>query len=91
MALLHSFEFGPAIDSFNKVLGIDPNCAIAYWGIALSTLEQPVRGHQDRAAARTWPRGRAEGTGDRNADAARARVSHRRQSALRKRGDHLSQ
>ena len=44
MALLHSFEFGPAIDSFNKVLGIDPNCAIAYWGIALGHWSNPFGG-----------------------------------------------
>jgi hypothetical protein len=44
MALLHSFEFGPAIDSFNKVLGTDPNCAIAYWGIALSAWSNPFAG-----------------------------------------------
>ena len=44
MALLHSFEFGPAIDSFNKVLATDPNCAIAYWGIALSTWSNPFAG-----------------------------------------------
>jgi len=44
MALLHSFEFGPAIDMFNKVLGADPNCAIAYWGIALSHWSNPFGG-----------------------------------------------
>ncbi len=44
MALLHSFEFGPAIDSFNKVLAADPNCAIAYWGIALSHWSNPFGG-----------------------------------------------
>jgi len=44
MALMHSFEFGPAIDMFNKVLGADPNCAIAYWGIALSHWSNPFGG-----------------------------------------------
>jgi hypothetical protein len=44
MALLHSFEFGPAIESFNKVLAADPNCAIAYWGIALSQWSNPFAG-----------------------------------------------
>jgi tetratricopeptide (TPR) repeat protein len=44
MALLHSFEFGPAIDSFNKVLATDPNCAVAYWGIALSNWSNPFAG-----------------------------------------------
>ncbi len=44
MALLHSFEFGPAIDAFNKVLAADPECAIAYWGIALSHWSNPFGG-----------------------------------------------
>jgi hypothetical protein len=44
MALLHSFEFGPAIDAFNKVLAIDANCAVAYWGIALSHWANPFAG-----------------------------------------------
>jgi hypothetical protein len=44
MALLHSFEFGPAIDMFNKVLGGDPQCAIAYWGIAMSQWSNPFGG-----------------------------------------------
>jgi hypothetical protein len=44
VALLHSFEFGPAIDMFNKVLAADPDCAIAYWGIALSHWSNPFAG-----------------------------------------------
>jgi hypothetical protein len=44
MALLHSFEFGPAIDAFNKVLAADANCAIAHWGIALSHWSNPFGG-----------------------------------------------
>lgn len=44
MALLHSFEFGPAIDSFNKVLSIDADCAIAYWGVAMSEWSNPFGG-----------------------------------------------
>ncbi|HEX8026877.1 MAG TPA: hypothetical protein VF491_00370, partial [Vicinamibacterales bacterium] len=44
MALMHSFEFGPARDSFDKVLSADPNCAIAYWGIALSHWSNPFSG-----------------------------------------------
>src|SRR6185436_20953123 len=44
MALLHSFEFGPAADMFNKVLAADPQCAIAYWGIAMSAWSNPFGG-----------------------------------------------
>lgn len=41
MALLHSFEFGPAIDGFHTAIAADPDCAIADWGIALSTWGNP--------------------------------------------------
>jgi hypothetical protein len=41
VALLHSFQFSRAIEGFNAVLGEDPTCAIAYWGIALSDWSNP--------------------------------------------------
>ena len=44
VALLHSFEYGPATATFNKVLERDPSCAIAYWGTALSNWTNPFGG-----------------------------------------------
>jgi tetratricopeptide (TPR) repeat protein len=41
MALLHSFEFGQAIQSFDASAAADPGCAIAYWGIAVSRWGNP--------------------------------------------------
>ncbi len=41
MALLHSFEFGPAIEGFNATLKEDPSCAMAYWGIAMARWTNP--------------------------------------------------
>jgi hypothetical protein len=41
MALLHSFEFGPAIDAFKAVHDADPGCAIALWGIGLAQWGNP--------------------------------------------------
>ena len=41
VALLHSFWFPVAIDAFNDVLKADPNCAMSYWGIALSQWGNP--------------------------------------------------
>lgn len=41
VALLHSFEFGHAIDGFKATLKADPSCAMAYWGIALSQWSNP--------------------------------------------------
>ena len=41
VALLHSFEFGRAIDGFNATLKADPGCAMAEWGVALSRWSNP--------------------------------------------------
>ena len=50
VALLHSFQFSRAITGFNRTLGSDPTCAIAYWGIALSDWSNPfVLGAKDKS------------------------------------------
>src|SRR5687767_4875221 len=41
MALLHSFEFGPAIEGFNATLKADSSCAMAHWGIAIARWSNP--------------------------------------------------
>ena len=41
VALLHSFEFGRAINEFSATLGTDPSCAMAEWGIAMSRWGNP--------------------------------------------------
>jgi tetratricopeptide (TPR) repeat protein len=41
VALLHSFEFGRAMDAFKTTLTSDPSCAMAEWGIALSRWSNP--------------------------------------------------
>ena len=41
VALLHSFEFGRAIEGFTAALKADPSCAMAEWGIALSRWGNP--------------------------------------------------
>ena len=41
IALLHSFEFGPAIDGFTAVIKTDAMCGISYWGIALARWANP--------------------------------------------------
>ena len=41
MALLHSFEFGTAIEGFNATLKEDPTCAMAHWGIAMARWTNP--------------------------------------------------
>jgi hypothetical protein len=41
VSLLHSFEFGSAISSFEAILQTDPSCAMTEWGIALSQWGNP--------------------------------------------------
>jgi hypothetical protein len=53
VALLHSFQFGRAIEGFNAVLGEDATCAIAYWGISLSDWSNPFApGIKDKGQVR---------------------------------------
>ena len=51
MALLHSFEFGPAIAAFQSVAEKDSSCGIAYWGIALAQWNNPFAAGIKPAAA----------------------------------------
>jgi hypothetical protein len=44
MALLHSFWFSEATKAFTDVAATDPTCAIAYWGLAVSSINNPVGG-----------------------------------------------
>jgi tetratricopeptide (TPR) repeat protein len=44
VALLHSFWFGESRAAFEEVLKSDANCAIAYWGIALTHWGNPFGG-----------------------------------------------
>jgi tetratricopeptide (TPR) repeat protein len=46
MTLLHSFWAKDAIAGFNGVLQQDPDCAIAYWGIAMSLQQNPLTAQQ---------------------------------------------
>ena len=42
-ALLHSFEYGEAEKVFAKVIDEDPDCVMAYWGVAMSNFH-PIMG-----------------------------------------------
>jgi hypothetical protein len=40
VALLHSFAYSAAAQSFRKVAAADPRCAMAHWGVAMSYYHQ---------------------------------------------------
>ena len=44
VSLLHSFWFAQARAAFEEALRVDPNCAIAHWGVALTHWGNPFGG-----------------------------------------------
>ena len=57
VALLHSFWFSAAVESFNTVLKGDPRCAMAHWGIAMSWWGNPFGGFRSPQALDGRPGG----------------------------------
>ena len=53
LALLHNFWYARALEAFNKIIQADPQCAMAYWGAAMTYnhpfWDAPTR--EDEAAA----------------------------------------
>lgn len=49
VAMLHSFWFSEAINTFNQVLATDADCAIAYWGVAMGHWGNPFAGQRNSA------------------------------------------
>jgi len=49
LAALHSFWFPETIKAFGAIPQTDPDCAIAYWGIAISQRPNPLVGPFDTA------------------------------------------
>ncbi|HKD82256.1 MAG TPA: hypothetical protein VKH81_21365 [Candidatus Angelobacter sp.] len=49
LALLHSFQYAAAENAFNMVAQGDPQCAIAYWGLAMSSYHALWEGADQKA------------------------------------------
>ena len=49
LGMLHSFFFPETVKAFTAILETDPGCAVAYWGIAVSTRPNPLVGPFDVA------------------------------------------
>jgi hypothetical protein len=54
MARLHSFWFPPAIEAFNRAAELDPSCAMAHWGVAMSLLGIPWSPAPPQAVVDGW-------------------------------------
>jgi len=50
VAMLHSFSFGDAARTFTAVAHDDPNCAMAYWGLATTAMGSLFAGRAGPAA-----------------------------------------
>src|ERR1051325_6222471 len=42
VALLHNFHYPEHLKAFQAIAKEDPDCAIAYWGIAISEMPNPL-------------------------------------------------
>jgi tetratricopeptide (TPR) repeat protein len=42
VAMLHSFFYPEDVKAFEAIIGADPNCAMAYWGLAISQRPNPL-------------------------------------------------
>jgi hypothetical protein len=56
LAMLHNFWFPQGVEAFTAITQTEPDCAMAYWGIAISARANPLAGPPDPAAL---ARGRA--------------------------------
>jgi hypothetical protein len=80
VALLHSFWFSAAIESFNTVLKGDARCVMAHWGIAMSWWGNPFGGFRSPQALKA---------GLAAVDAARSGAGTEREKAYVAAVDHL--
>jgi hypothetical protein len=42
LAMVHSFVYPDSVQAFTEAAAADPQCAIAYWGIAISHRPNPL-------------------------------------------------
>jgi hypothetical protein len=54
VAMLHSFWFAPAIESFNRVSELDPTCGMGHWGVAMSLRNNPFSPPSAQALEDGW-------------------------------------
>jgi Tfp pilus assembly protein PilF len=55
LAMLHHMMYAQAAGIFNKAVDADPDCAMAYWGIAMTNLHPLWHPPTDRNLKRDFP------------------------------------
>ena len=50
LAMLHNFWYPQGLEAFSKLASTNPDCGMAYWGIAVSARANPLVGSLDAAA-----------------------------------------
>jgi len=61
VALLHDFWYDEAQPQFERIAKIDPQCAMAHWGIAMSLFHQIWDRPDEHGMARGWTEMQAAG------------------------------
>ena len=54
VAMLHSFFFPETVKAFTAIAEKEPSCAMAYWGIAISQLPNPLVGPFPGDVLKQW-------------------------------------
>ena len=86
VAMLHSYSFGDAANTFAAVAHDDPNCAMAYWGLATTAMGSLFAGRTGPAALGKGWDFRATGQNPGREDPARGGLHRRRRGVLPERG-----
>ena len=87
VALLHSFWFSAAIESFNTVLKGDPRCVMAHWGIAMSWWGNPFAGFRSPQALQAGLAATDAAKRQRRRHGSREGLRRRGRSPVPRRGD----
>src|SRR6185503_20525893 len=50
VAILHNFWYPQSLNAFTEIAKADPDCAMAYWGMAMAVRTNPLLGSQPAPA-----------------------------------------
>ena len=82
VALLHNFFYPETVKAFQAIIKEDPDCAMAYWGVGMSELPNPLVPPFPAANLKAGAEAIQQGKAREDADAARDRVPRRDRDLL---------